>query len=534
MSIIKGTNQIVAGFGGTKRSIGEVYFSQSSLATDNSGALPLFTGETIASANTIYPEFYNWVLAHTELQCTSEEYESALTTYGECAKYVIGSGSLRLPLIKNYIKAANTAEGIKNIEAGLPNHKHYTTSRGGESDTDTTILTAWSDGHNPSYSLQGTATKATVYKTSLATDDGDVYGKSSTVTPASTTLYPWVVAYAAAIPASTAQAAEFQQGLSGKVDLAAGVTNDNVDYVVESYHDDESNWYRVYKSGWCEQGGYVPPNSGTSGTITFLKPFIDNHYTVASNTGNAAANNFFNLSAGFKTVTSIPWYKSAAAIAGDWIACGQSTAPTDTAEVFSSTLNTSQTPVLLHLDGNNANSGTAGLSWVGNSFTFVSAGKFGQCAKLNGYYDFRGLNFSETDKYTVEYWSGASEDNAGTYFTWGTGSGPSVILSIAINHGKNEFIIKQGDNTIAYQSGLSSSVDKWHHTAFVYHGDSTFTFFIDGKKVDYTLSASGATSVYNCIFNGESGKSLYDEFVVHNYERYTKDFKLQTTPYTLA
>ena len=121
MSIIKGTNQIVAGFGGTKRSIGEVYFSQSALATDNSGALPLFTGETITSANTIYPDFYNWVSAHTELQCTSAEYEAALSTYGECAKYVIGSGSLRLPLIKNYIKAANPSEGIKNIEAGLPN-----------------------------------------------------------------------------------------------------------------------------------------------------------------------------------------------------------------------------------------------------------------------------------------------------------------------------------------------------------------------------------------------------------------------------
>ena len=96
----------------------------------------------------------------------------------------------------------------------------------------------------------------------------------------------------------------------------------NLDYVVESYNDG-TNWYRKYKSGWIEQGGYVPPNSGNSGTITFLKPFIDNHYTVASNTGNAAANNFFNLSAGFKTATSIPWYKSADVIAGDWIACGQ-------------------------------------------------------------------------------------------------------------------------------------------------------------------------------------------------------------------
>lgn len=218
MSIIKGTNQIVAGFGGTKRSIGEVYFSQSALATDNSGALPLFTGETIASANTIYPEFYNWVTSHTELQCTSAEYESALTTYGECAKYVIGSGSLRLPLIKNYIKAANTSEGIKNIEAGLPNIT-------GEIGLNTGSRVSGSFAtmtRGSSFNLNGTAVTNTEGIDFNASRSSAVYGKSSTVTPASTTLYPWVVAYTAAIPASTAQAAEFQNALSGKADTNLG------------------------------------------------------------------------------------------------------------------------------------------------------------------------------------------------------------------------------------------------------------------------------------------------------------------------
>ena len=223
MSIIKGTNQIVAGFGGTKRSIGEVYFSQSALATDNSGALPLFTGETITSANTIYPEFYNWILAHTELQCTSEEYESALTTYGECAKYVIGGGSLRLPLIKNYIKAANPAEGIKNIEAGLPNITGYASPiKDGYSGGGLAGGAFWltsdtaSAGHGATEAGPGTRINFD------ASRSASVYGKSDTVTPASTTLYPWVVAYAAAIPASTVQAAEFQQGLSGKADTNLG------------------------------------------------------------------------------------------------------------------------------------------------------------------------------------------------------------------------------------------------------------------------------------------------------------------------
>ena len=279
MSIIKGTNQIVAGFGGTKRSIGEVYFSQSALATDNSGALPLFTGETIASANTIYPEFYNWVLAHTELQCTSTEYEASLTTYGECAKYVIGDGSLRLPLIKNYIKAANPSEGIKNIEAGLPNITGYASPRkdghsGGGLAGGAFWLTSDTEsaGHAATENGPGTRINFDASRSSA------VYGKSSTVTPASTTLYPWVVAYTAAIPASTAQAAEFQQALSGKADTNLGNIPSNYDYVVESYKDG-ANWYRVYKSGWIEQGGRITMTDSTNQTVSFLKAMFDTNYT---------------------------------------------------------------------------------------------------------------------------------------------------------------------------------------------------------------------------------------------------------------
>ena len=276
MSIIKGTNKIVAGFGGTKENIGDVKWSYSKLATDNSGRLPLFTGETITSANTIYPEFYNWILAHTELQCTSEEYESALTTYGECAKYVIGSGSLRLPLIKNYIKAANTAEGIKNIEAGLPNiegrvfqcEANYNVANG-----------AFYNGGATSQKTSNGGGSG-VYVDFDASRSSAVYGKSDTVTPASTTLYPWVVAYAAAIPASTAQAAEFQQGLSGKADTNLGNVPSNYDYVVDSYNDANGNWYRVYKSGWVEQGGRFVSNDKTDTIVTLLKPYANTTYSI--------------------------------------------------------------------------------------------------------------------------------------------------------------------------------------------------------------------------------------------------------------
>lgn len=212
--------------GGNGKNIGEVYYSQSSLATDNSGALPLFTGESIASANTIYPEFYAWVESHTELQTTAEEYETALTTYGECPKYVISNGTLRLPKLSNYVKMANTSEGITQTEAGLPN---ITGTFGGIRRTDVDMFsgafTTLNDGYN---GIDYSSGASWITRNDIdASRSSEVYGKSETVTPAHTTLYPWVYAYNSAIPASTAQAAEFQQGLSGKADSnLANVTED--------------------------------------------------------------------------------------------------------------------------------------------------------------------------------------------------------------------------------------------------------------------------------------------------------------------
>lgn len=365
--------------GGTKRSIGEVYFSQSSLATDNSGALPLFTGETIASANTIYPDFYNWVSAHTELQCTSEEYESALSTYGECPKYatkfpvtntvtsykydfsgatgisdsnytsmLVGyenengkfvqvtntnvfyfnsiintsekrkayldpeltrearyrysnmaetvssgyllaqrlavgislaqssngttthawsinteyivlptnytyetvsstvtsyetNGSLRLPKLANYLKMANRTDGITQSGAGLPNITGSLTNNKQDFENATGAFQLTGAAMINLYSANGASRSGNYGVASLdASLSSSVYGASDTVTPAHTTLYPWVYAFNSAVSASEAQAAEFTGALSGKVSISgdtmtgplkvptpASATNDN-------------------------------------------------------------------------------------------------------------------------------------------------------------------------------------------------------------------------------------------------------------------------------------------------------------------
>lgn len=298
------------------KTIGEVFFSQSGSAADNVGALPLFTGETIASADTLYPEFYAWVSAHPQLQVTADGYESALTQYGECPKYVLGAGSIRLPLLKNYIKAANTADGITQREAGLPDHSHNIV---GSNNYSGSSNMAFGNGSTNPYTLSNIVKNAS--------ETNPIYGNSDTVTPAHTTLYPWVVAYAAAVPASTAQAAEFQQGLSGKADTSLANVASNIDYVVESYSDDDGNWCRVYKSGWIEQGGLVNHTQGehSQAVIIFNKPFLNDKYTFASsNIGTIGLQVILGTNA--RTTTGLTVYydgSSADAQEVNWYACGQ-------------------------------------------------------------------------------------------------------------------------------------------------------------------------------------------------------------------
>jgi hypothetical protein len=58
------------------------------------------------------------------------------------------------------------------------------------------------------------------------------------------------------------------------------------DYVVESKiaTDDDPTWYRVYKSGWVEQGGKI--ESTADATITLLKPYANTDYTITVGGGD--------------------------------------------------------------------------------------------------------------------------------------------------------------------------------------------------------------------------------------------------------
>lgn len=71
---------------------------------------------------------------------------------------------------------------------------------------------------------------------------------------------------------------QIADALNNKVDLADGANQASVDYVIESKYPtaEDPTWYRLYKSGWVEQGGKYT----ATGSLTYLKTMADTNYNL--------------------------------------------------------------------------------------------------------------------------------------------------------------------------------------------------------------------------------------------------------------
>lgn len=80
---------------------------------------------------------------------------------------------------------------------------------------------------------------------------------------------------------------EFSEALNDKADRDLNNTQPLADYVIETQlptSENNYNWYRLYKSGWIEQGGRVYGSSEQTIHITFQEPMADSNYQVNSST----------------------------------------------------------------------------------------------------------------------------------------------------------------------------------------------------------------------------------------------------------
>lgn len=79
---------------------------------------------------------------------------------------------------------------------------------------------------------------------------------------------------------------QITEALNDKADRDLNNTQPVADYVVESQLPTAENnytWYRLYKSGWVEQGGCNFQQSATwiKSTFTFKIPMADTYYVVS-------------------------------------------------------------------------------------------------------------------------------------------------------------------------------------------------------------------------------------------------------------
>ena len=226
---------------------------------------------------------------------TESDWQTSLTTYGECGKFVYDSenNTLRLPKLTSFIQATSTASELGSLtEAGVPNITgnldQILSSRddsGGVSGAfgrKKTLASIWGSGPSGFYDT-------IVFNASGA---NPIYGNSTTVQPQSIKYYYYIVVGTVSKTDILIDIDNVLTDLNGKADkdlsnvaltsaFATAMNSANIRTVIETYSNNYS-WYRVWSDGFCEQGGCILENGVNQvRQVTFAKPFGNTYYTVS-------------------------------------------------------------------------------------------------------------------------------------------------------------------------------------------------------------------------------------------------------------
>lgn len=177
------------------RFVGEVF---SSLVPINDNGVKLLDG-SVLEVGGIYDEFINHIVGFKEsypnLFCTEEEWNTSISTYGVCGKFVYTEGvSLRIPKITGFIEGTLDSAVLGDlVEAGLPNIDNYIGDflRSGSSQSGAFSATKIGSAVNWNVTENGAEHYSGIrFNASLA---NALYGKSTTVQPQSIRVYYYIV-----------------------------------------------------------------------------------------------------------------------------------------------------------------------------------------------------------------------------------------------------------------------------------------------------------------------------------------------------
>ena len=250
---------------------------QGQLDIENDTIVPSYS-ETIGSY-TIY-----YYLAHDEHkiilpdQATTAENiyaESGISWY-----YLLDTGNSRfkLPRTKHGFVGYRTEPG-EYVPAGLPN---ITGTSGWIKIYGTGATGAFLKSTTSSQAYTGTSSQASTSGNIVldASDSNPIYGNSDTVQPPATQMLLYFYVGNQVINQDMIDVSAINTELSNKADKDLSNVDSKIDYVVETQAPTAENnytWYRLYKSGWVEQGGKMA-TAGTNTTVQLLKEMDNTTY----------------------------------------------------------------------------------------------------------------------------------------------------------------------------------------------------------------------------------------------------------------
>lgn len=102
---------------------------------------------------------------------------------------------------------------------------------------------------------------------------------------------------------------QLSNAIQQKVDLPSGKSQADIDYVVgwQAPTSSDPTWYRLYKSGWVEQGGKI---SASSNSISYPIKMADDTYTLivsATSSGTVETRHSMPITSE-RTVSSVTVY----------------------------------------------------------------------------------------------------------------------------------------------------------------------------------------------------------------------------------
>lgn len=238
----------------------------------------LLDGKTLSRVGT-YEAFCNKVVSEVQagnwFDCSEDEYNSDISTYGQCGKFVVSNDYVRIPTITRFIGATITLSEIgKTYKESLPN----ITGTVGSGNNSTGQVATGAFGTTTDVVFTPAGGRYKMYNATFdASKVSPTYQEGAKVQP-DHTKYPYYM-----VVSNEGQTAEVGVDIN-KVyeDLELKANNNlsnitaNIDFVVERFNDGV-NWYRIYKNGWCEQGGRMN-GTDVGTTLNLLKPYKDLNY----------------------------------------------------------------------------------------------------------------------------------------------------------------------------------------------------------------------------------------------------------------